>query len=79
MTISEFLEESKMNKIDYPDAILRLRAKLNVSQSQLAEMLGTSLSSIGRWETGKFEPTVLAKIKLQELFAQYKIDTKEKE
>lgn len=59
--------------INYPDAIVRLRAKLNISQTELAELLGVSFTSINRWENGKYEPTKIAKIKLQELFQKYSI------
>ena len=59
--------------INYPDAIIRLRAKLNISQTELAELLGISFTSINRWENGKYEPTKIAKIKLQELFQKYNI------
>jgi len=59
--------------INYPDAIVRLRAKLNISQTELAELLGVSFTSINRCENGKYEPTKIAKIKLQELFQKYNI------
>ena len=58
-------------KIDYPKTILNLRLKLNMSQEKLAKNLGVSFSSVNRWETGKYEPTKLAKVKLEQLFAKY--------
>ncbi len=54
----------------YPSAIRRLRAKLNISQTELAEMLGVSFTSVNRWEKGHHEPTVIAKEKLKELFKE---------
>lgn len=59
-----------MTKINYPEAILKLRAKLNLSQAELGELLGVSFSSINRWENGVFEPTKLVKFKLKELLEQ---------
>jgi putative transcriptional regulator len=59
-----------MTKINYPEAILKLRAKLNLSQAELGELLGVSFSSINRWENGVFEPTKLVKFKLKELLGQ---------
>lgn len=59
-----------MTKINYPEAILKLRAKLNLSQAELGELLGVSFSSINRWENGVFEPTKLVKFKLNELLEQ---------
>lgn len=52
----------------YPSAIRRLRAKLNISQTELAAMLGVSFTSVNRWEKGHHQPTVIAKEKLKQLF-----------
>lgn len=60
-------------KYDYPNAILKLRAKLNISQDELGKMLGVSFTSINRWENGHYEPTKIVKIKLKELFEKYDI------
>jgi len=51
-------------------AIRRLRAKLNISQTELAAMLGVSFTSVNRWEKGHHEPTVIAKEKLKQLFKE---------
>ena len=66
-------------KIDYPKTILNLRLKLNISQEELARLLGVSFSSVNRWETGKYEPTKLAKVKLDRLFAEYEVMIEVKE
>ena len=66
-------------KIDYPKTILNLRLKLNMSQEKLAKNLGVSFSSVNRWETGKYKPTKLAKVKLEQLFAKYEVMIEEKE
>lgn len=60
-------------KNNYPDAIRRLRAKLNVSQQELANMLGVAFSSVNRRENGHNEPTIIAKEKLKELFKMNQI------
>jgi len=52
----------------YPSAIRRLRAKLNISQTELAAILGVSFTSVNRWEKGHHQPTVIAKEKLKKLF-----------
>ena len=57
-----------MNEINYPEIILKLRVKLNISQQQLGDMLGVSFSTVNRWEKGHHEPTILAKERLKELF-----------
>ena len=62
------------NKLNYPKMIIKLRIKMNISQEELADNLGVSFQSVNRWENGKYEPTKLAKAKLDELFAEYHID-----
>lgn len=63
-----------MPRINYPDAIRKLRTKLNISQQELADILGVSFPSVNRWENGHYEPTIIAKVKLDELFKQYQIE-----
>lgn len=62
----------------YPSAIRRLRAKLNISQTELAAILGVSFTSVNRWEKGHHEPTVIAKEKLKELFKENRIMEEQK-
>ena len=52
-------------KIDYPATIIKVRATLNLSQVELAEMLDVSFASVNRWENGKYEPTRLVKEKIR--------------
>lgn len=59
---------------DYPNAIRKLRAKLNISQQELADMLGFSFPSVNRWENGHYEPTIIAKVMLDELFKENNIE-----
>lgn len=54
-------------KIDYADAIIKLRLKLDLSQMALAERLGVSFTSVNRWENGKYIPTKLVKLKIEQL------------
>ncbi len=66
-----------MAKIDYSDGILQLRAKLNLSQEELAKILGVSYISVNRWENDKYAPTKLVKVKLNQLFKEHDIEVKE--
>ena len=61
----------------YPSAIRRLRAKLNISQTELAAILGVSFTSVNRWEKGHHQPTVIAKEKLKQLFKDNNIKMEE--
>ena len=58
----------EINIMDYSNLIKRLREKLILSQTELANLLGVSFSSVNRWENGKHEPTIKIKRKLNRLF-----------
>lgn len=60
----------------YSKRIKLLREKLLLSQKELADMLDVSFVSVNRWETGKFNPTIKSKRKLNDLFNKYQIDNK---
>ena len=60
-------------KYNYPKAIKRLRANLNLSQEDLAKLLNVSFMSVNRWENGKHEPTIIIKEKLSDLFEENNI------
>lgn len=64
-------------RIDYADAILKLRAHYNMSQDECAKFLGVSFASVNRWENGVHEPTKLAKVKIEKLLKENNIDVKE--
>lgn len=53
--------------MDYSELIKELRKKLIISQSELANLLDVSFSSVNRWENGKHEPTIKVKRKIVEL------------
>lgn len=55
---------------NYKDALVELRLKLNVSQEELAKLLGVSFSSVNRWENGRHEPTKIVKAKLKKMFKE---------
>ena len=59
--------------MNYQFLIKKLREKMILSQTELAELLDVSFSSINRWETGKHEPTIKTKRKLHKLFIENQI------
>jgi transcriptional regulator with XRE-family HTH domain len=63
---------------DYAKAIKQLREKMIISQAELAELLHVAFSTVSRWETGLFAPTIKAKRKLAPLFEKYNIVLGEK-
>lgn len=41
----------------FKDKVLHVRAKLDLTQKELGELLHVSLGTVNRWETGKVQPT----------------------
>ena len=64
-------------KYDYPKALVELRAKLNISQHELADLLQVSYPSVSRWENGHFEPTKIVKIRVDILLKENGIEVEE--
>lgn len=50
---------------NYGIELLEFRAKHNLTQTQLAEILGVGVNMIHRYETQKNEPTKVNKIKFE--------------
>lgn len=57
-------------ELNYSKAIVELRAKLNISQHELASILGVSFQSVNRWENGHFEPTKIVKVRLDKMLVE---------
>ncbi len=47
--------------------VVSLRARLGLTQEKFAEKLGVSVSSVGKWETGKDKPRGLSLRALERL------------
>ena len=58
----------------YGEAIKKLRRKMILTQTEMAELLKVTIGTVNRWESGKFEPTTKIKRKLQLLFEKYEIN-----
>lgn len=56
------------------EIIKEIRSCLNLSQSELAEMLGVSFATVNRWEKGHCEPSQIAVNTIKNLCANRKID-----
>ena len=67
-------EPARVTRYELAD-VKAIRAQLNVSQSEMAKVLGTSLDTIKSWETGRRNPiglaaNVLATIQSNPIFFQ---------
>lgn len=43
--------------MEFKEKVLLVRAKLNLSQKKLGELLNLSLATINRWENGRVQPS----------------------
>lgn len=65
--------------MSFADKVKYVRAKLIISQMELAKGIGVSFATINRWETGKLEPTFLNEKKFEKFCKENRIDFKEEE
>ncbi|MBP3442400.1 MAG: AAA family ATPase [Clostridia bacterium] len=63
-----------MYDYDFGKKIFELRTGLNLSQTELAEMLGVTNKAVSKWENGKSKPTTNT---IRKLAAIFKIDISE--
>lgn len=59
--------------VKFSDKVLELRGRLQITQVQLAELLGVSYSTVNRWEGGHYEATKLVRHKFDELCKKHGI------
>lgn len=65
--------------VDYAKLIKTIREKLFLTQTEFAEMLGVSLTTVCRWENKVFEPTMKVKKKIAQICKENSIYIGEKE
>lgn len=59
--------------MDYSILIKKLRDKLILTQTEFAEIIGVSYTTVCRWEKGVFEPTIKVKRKIVQMCKEYNI------
>lgn len=59
--------------MNWAENIKKLREKLLITQTELAEIIGVSFASVNRYENNQHEPTMKVKRKLMELFIEHNI------
>ena len=58
---------------DYKELLVKLRAKLNISQEKLAILLKVSFATINRWENGVSTPSKIHIVQIENLCKKYKV------
>ena len=56
------------------DLILEIRNWLNVSQEDLAKMIGISYATVNRWENGHSQPNKAAQLRLYDICRERGVD-----
>ena len=56
--------------INYAQKIKEYRERKFLTKDEIVELLGVGKTTVTRWETGQFEPTIKIKKKLYELFIE---------
>ncbi len=57
--------------MEFKDKVLFVRAKLNMTQTELAKALGVAYITVNRWENGSVQPTKKAQL-VFEMFCKEK-------
>ncbi len=63
-----------MNDYTFGNKIFELRTQMNLSQTELAKMIGVTNKAVSKWETGKSKPTTNV---IRKLAALFKLDVNE--
>lgn len=64
-------------KYNYAKALIELRSKLNISQTELAALLNVSYPSVNRWENSKTIPIKIARVRIEKLCKENDIKIEE--
>lgn len=64
-------------KYNYAKALIELRSKLNISQTELAALLNVSYPSVNRWENDKTIPVKIVRVRIEKLCKENDIDIEE--
>ena len=58
---------NKVVEMTFGEKVLELRGRLQITQKQLAEILGVSYPTVNRWEMGHYEATKLIRRRFDDL------------
>ncbi len=68
-----------MNKTNWSKALIELRSKLNISQTDLAALLMVSYPTVSRWENNRAIPVKIARVRIEKLCKENEIEMEEVE
>ena len=62
----------------FSEKVLALRVRLQISQVQLAELLGVAYTTVNRWEMGHYSATKLIRARFDDLCKKHGINFDDK-
>ena len=64
-------------KYNYSKALIELRSKLDISQTELASLLGVVYASVNRWENNRATPTKIVRVRIEKMCKENNIEIEE--
>ena len=61
-----------MQNEDNPQIVRKLREKMGLTQEQFAAEVGVTFATVNRWESGKAQPSPLARRRISELLKKHR-------
>lgn len=61
-------------RYNYAKALIELRSKLNISQTEMAALLNVSYPSVNRWENNKATPVKIVRVRIEKLCRENDIE-----
>jgi len=62
-----------------PEEIQQIRLSMGVTQERFAALLGTTLTTVNRWENGRFKPSRLYIKEIQNLRKKHELHLRRRE
>lgn len=61
----------------YKETVKKIKHEMLLTKEDFTKLLDVSFTTINRWETGKYVPTIKARRRLQPYFEKYNIEVDE--
>jgi putative transcriptional regulator len=62
---------------NYGKALIELRSKLDISQTEMANLLGVSYPSVNRWENNKAIPVKIVRVRIEKMCKENGVEIEE--
>ena len=62
---------------NYGKALIELRSKLDISQTEMANLLGVSYPSVNRWKNNKAIPVKIVRVRIEKMCKENGVEIEE--